>query len=74
MTLSPCAWYCLKQRAGSYDVNMHLRISAPQAFALSPQERAEVRGLRPWKKPLTLTLSRRERGKKQSLKINLTIY
>jgi hypothetical protein len=38
----------------------------------SPRERAGVRGPRPWKKPLTL--SQRERRKKVSVKLNLTVY
>jgi hypothetical protein len=45
------------------------------SLAPSPEgERAGVRGPRPWKKPLTLTLSQRERGKKVSVKLNLTMY
>jgi hypothetical protein len=47
---------------------MHLRLSAPQAFALSALRRGQGERPQTLEKPLTLTLSQRERGKKQSLK------
>jgi len=42
--------------------------------SLSPRERAGVRVPKRRKKPLTLSLSQRERGKKVPVKINLTTY